>query len=741
MRSVGFVVALMLSVAACSGGSASERRPSAGTGGDNGSGGSSLIGPSGLGGTSTLGNLDAGQLPPLHGTVKSDSGDMITVSGMPATVKFHVELDDGSQPHIVWSVDDTRIGSVGDDGVFHANGYVGGKVTVTAKTPTGMASTTITVNVDITENPAAASDADKGLLTAGGAADASFKWLYPYDKTVFPRGLAAPTLQFAGTAPTTTYLKITAPSFSYQQFAAGATPFRVTIPDAIWKGVTLTAGAADKVIVSVTKLSGGQAAGPIGESWAVAQASLKGIVYYNTYKSPLANNGGVMRIRAGGTAEVVQAGCTVCHSVSANGNVLAVGMGNMPDERGDWNPVDSATYNLSAAGTATQRTQSSEGRLFSFAALTPDGKLGLVQGLPPGRSSPYTARGIVSTAGFPSKLVDTATGQDVAAPSLAALVKYATAPTFSPDAKHVAFANDDRLEAKCFAPACDDACTATCTRVMTVLDFDGTATPPAFSNPRDLLTQSGPGKAIAWPTFLPDSKAILYHEGDSFDSYVFNVAGADKPQGEQHAELRLVEVADKTVKTLNAVNGRNDAGVTYLPFGEMAEGRENYEPSVLPVAVGGYYWVLFTSRRVYGNTISPTSTNPSGPSAWGTEANPSVRKKLWMAAIDIDHATKADPSHPALFLPGQEIEAGNMRAFAALAPCKADNESCESGSDCCNGFCRETSRSTDGVPVLACVPPPPNTCSNVDEKCQSVADCCDQTDLCINNRCTSPPVK
>jgi hypothetical protein len=738
MRSVGFVVALALVIPACSGGE-TGKRPGSSSSTTAGAGGSTGFIGANTGGNNILGGIDA-SLPQLHGTVKADGGDMLTVSGAPATVQFHVVLDDGSMPHIVWSVDDTRIGSIGADGVFHANGFVGGKVTVTAITPTGMASTTITVNVDITDNPAAVSDADKATLTGGGAVDPTFKWLYPYDKTVFPRGLTAPSLQLDGTAATTTYLKITAPSFSYQQFAAGTSPIRVTIPDPVWNGVTLTAGATDKVTVAVTKLSGGQAAGPATESWAIAQASLKGIVYYNTYKSPLAQNGGVMRIRAGGTAEVVQAGCTVCHSVSANGSVLAVGIGNMPDEKGDWNPVDSATYDLSPAGTATQRTRSSEGRLFSFTGLTPDGKLGLVQGLPPGRSAPYTARGIVSTAGFPSKLVDTATGQDIAAPSLAALVKYATAPAFSPDAKHVAFANDDRLEARCLVPTCDDACAATCQRVMTVLDFDATTTPPAFSNARDLITQSGAGKAVAWPTFLPDSKAILYHEGDSFDSYVFK-SDANAPQGEQRAELRLVEVADKTIKTLEAINGRNAGGASYLPYGEVAEGRVNYEPSVLPVAVGGYYWVLFTSRRVYGNTISPTSTNPSGPSAWGTEANPSLRKKIWMAAIDIDHASKPDPSHPALFLPGQEIEAGNMRAFAALAPCKADNETCESGSDCCNGFCRETSRSADGVPMLACVLPPANTCSNTDEKCQTVTDCCDQTDLCINNRCTSPPVR
>jgi len=118
MRCVRFVVAAALVLSACAG-SESERRPGSSTSGAAGAGGSTgFIDPTSSGG-SMIGSLDA-SLPPLHGTVKSDGGDMLTVSGAPATVQFHVTLDDGSQPHIVWSVDDTRIGSIGADGVFHA---------------------------------------------------------------------------------------------------------------------------------------------------------------------------------------------------------------------------------------------------------------------------------------------------------------------------------------------------------------------------------------------------------------------------------------------------------------------------------------------------------------------------------------------------------------------------------------------------------------------------------------------
>jgi hypothetical protein len=250
-----------------------------------------------------------------------------------------------------------------------------------------------------------------------------------------------------------------------------------------------------------------------------------------------------------------------------------------------------------------------------------------------------------------------------------------------------------------------------------------------------VVTQAGAGKAIAWPTFLPDGAGIIFHEGDSFDSYVFTGGGA--PSLAQHAELRLVEVAGRTINPLNAVNGRTPTGSLYLPYGEAVEGRMNYEASVLPVAVGGYYWVLFTSRRAYGNTISPSSTAPSGANPWGTEVDPSPRKKIWIAAIDIAHVSSVDPSHPAFYLPGQELESGNMRAFAALAPCKPEGATCESGADCCGGFCRETARSAAGVPTLACVPPPVNTCSNTNELCTKSADCCDPGNVCINSRCAS----
>ena len=86
---------------------------------------------------------------------------------------------------------------------------------------------------------------------------------------------------------------------------------------------------------------------------------------------------------------------------------------------------------------------------------------------------------------------------------------------------------------------------------------------------------------------------------------------------------------------------------------------------------------------------------------------PSPRKKLWVAAINIDSQENppqkaADITHPAFYLDGQELTAGNMRAFWTLDPCEANGQSCQTGDQCCTGFCRQTTGSDGGSCSRAC---------------------------------------
>jgi hypothetical protein len=508
-------------------------------------------------------------------------------------------------------------------------------------------------------------------LQAGGNADPALAWLYPYDKTVFPRGLIPPTLQLGGIAADSAYVHMSCSTLDYKgYFKPPAGPTRIAMSQAMWDAVTHAVGAKDTLVVEVTKMSGGQVSGPVKESWSVAQGSLRGTIYYETYDSQLAGgfgSVGIMQIQPGAKQPVVlKTGCgNVCHTASADGSTLVAST----------TLTSSASYDLknNAAVIHAQPDES-----YTYGGLYPDGSILM-------SDTHYRTW----FPGTPSKLYDAHTGAVIPAPGWDGTITNGGTTAFSPDGKRFAFVHEDKDSGHTIA----------------VMDF--AMAQKTFSKLVDVATD--PSSFLGWPAFTPDGGWVVYHADSNAQFETDNGAVGD---------LFIVDVATRTVHRLDALDGYKGSGsATYLPANDP---QLSFAPTVLPEAVGGYYWVVFTSHRSYGNSIV-------------TQDNSDEYGKLWVAALDINPTPGKDASHPAFFLDGQETHADNLRGFWVLPPCKQNGQGCKSGDECCGGFCRSYD---GGAPT--CVPPP-GGCSNEYEKCSTAADCCNPAYQCINGRCAQPP--
>jgi hypothetical protein len=560
-------------------------------------------------------------------------------------------------------------------------------------TPTGP------VTIDDCASGASVSQSVASMLQAGGPVDPAMRWLYPYDKTVFPGGILPAVLQWvpqSGGADAV-YVHMRSSLFEYRG-CFGANPKRqLAVPDKAWTTAwQQSTGANDPLTVELTTLAGSTVSGPISEQWTWALGSLKGVVYYNTYTSPqVANNGAVMVIAPGaaqpmaflsipGTAPVGP--CISCHSLSSNGSMLVAQRHKYPPGL-----VQSESYDLMATPAPNPSSPLAKVTTddWGFSAVYPDGSRLLTDGTPNKTGAFFPAAagnnpGMVGPA--PSKMFDPRTGSAIPFTGLAA--KYAMMPSFSPDGTKVVFNDYD----------------AGMGHSLTVMDFDPATN--TFSNPKQIY--SDPSRYPGWPFFTPDSRWIAFALGDSS-----NFASLYNPPLPRVArgDLWMVDVATGTAHSLDAANGLSASGSSLLPYPGRDEHLDFY-PTVSPVPAGGYFWVFFTSRRNYGNVL--VDPNDGAPS-----------KKIWVTALTIGAGSGSDVSHPAFYLPGQELGSGNIRAFATLAPCKPNGPSCTTGIDCCGGTCNAGQCS------------PEQGCSPLDGRCSTAKDCCNTSLQCINGFCSA----
>jgi len=640
-----------------------------------------------------------------------------------------------------WRLDQGEFGDLSSSGVFTPSGKVGGVVKVTASAGNLKATTTLTVKLKMSQNGTTKANGNPGpggfggvggeglgpavtatvvkLLDGPATAPGTMKLLYPYNLTVWPLGILAPLIQWSSLPAGTgdgVVISLTGTFFEFKGYfarpkalAAGAAFSRHPIPQDVWTAATRST-AGSKLILKVTVASGGKAYGPLTQTWIVARGALKGTVYYQSYGTNLVKNytgavggdgkfgGATLAIKGGSTDPTLVAGKTgsssgyrVCHSVNAKGTRMVVQHGN--------NYKATSSYDLLKGYAETIYPSSTVGKL-GWIGMTPDGKLGLGNAapLPGGANNSFSA------------LYDMNTGAAVSAPGLLTFVTSAGFPMFSPDGKQVAF--------NFYTGPGDATIGAGDANKLVLMDF--AAATRTFSKPR-LLYKGAKGSRPGWPAFWPTGKAVLFQRELIGASEFF----ATRNNG--RGDLYWVDLASGASAPLAVLNGNS-----YLPTGPNKHDKDYqlaYEPTISPIASGGYAWVVFVSRRLYGNvaTINPWDSDPR----YYDHTKSPTCKKLWVAALDLNPTVGKDPSHPAFYLPAQELMAGNSRGFWVVDPCKPDGQPCQGGDECCNGYCSKDPKS--GKLVCGKFG---SKCAKEYDKCKQSVDCCDYPKVvCINGYC------
>jgi hypothetical protein len=576
---------------------------------------------------------------------------------------------------------------------------------------------------------------------------------------------------------------------------ANTTDPQITIPQVVWEAFEQTARGNDaQLLIQRLRSDGTTVELESKRTVHIVDGQLKGTVFYNTYSSQMnsSNTGAVLAIRPGATAPVVavqpSGKCTVCHTINTDGTRMIVagarptGTVQFDNSRrfdisnsSQW-PSPSVLNNYdSSTGTDTTNIQ---GDKFNFGGPWKDGSLYMTHGgkasysgdanwhAPPDYSRLYLAAS-------PGTAISVTNWTNVSA----------VTPKFSQDGTKLAFgfygASGQTLPQSPSGTLSAD----TTGKSLVVVDFGcstttctSTSTGWKVTNARNVTP--GVTHKIGWPTFTPSGNAVLYQrQYGSAKAFLTSWSASDlNTIGGAKAEIWMSNVpADKSTAAvpteLRALNGINASGSgSYLPVTPSTfspsyhaanasftinqsdncsntatvtgvnDYQLNYLPWMAPVQAGGFNWVVFTSRRMYGNIAydDPWDAEP-GPSACGgakcscTSGNPPT-KKLWIAAVNQNFTPGTDPSHPAFYLPGQELMAGNSDGYWVNSQCSAIGTSCSTSDDCCGGSgtspttrCSATTKTCQSI----------TTCAAPGQACAATSDCCSGlicggTGTCVN---------
>jgi hypothetical protein len=553
---------------------------------------------------------------------------------------------------VVWSFDQPPIGTMGQV-TFMPTGNVAGIGVLKATYGPAQDMTNVTVIIKKTIDPMGIGPFDGGV-----GPDPSMQIVYPYDNTVWPLKVASPIVQWNGAQNGDQYkLHLKEQFYEYTVYFQTDNPTRHLINEMEWLGFSESGQGAnnDPVTFELQRKSGGQVYNPVTQTWKIAQARLPGRVYYWELPSQCGNgNGRVLSIKPqeAQPIEFFQPGqCWGCHTVSRDGRTVAAVF-----ESGS--PFPTATIDVSVEPATYGAIQPGSGLGGTFSAFNHDGTK-VVQSNDPANA---VNSGLV--------IFDTMTAQ-VLNPN--AMGNGCGEPAWSPDGLMIA---------------------ATCGYPNGGWTFDqnnaelriGQVQPDGFTvaNITTLVPQNNgePGRP-AYPNFSPGNDWLIYGRPTSGSRSTGN------------GKLYMTSVDGQHNIRLDVASGDN----------------RSFNPTFAPLRAGGYYWVVFMSRRDYGNTL--------------VGAN---RQQLWMTAITDPPESMLDPSNPAFYVRGQEDCALSENAYFAPDPCNDDPQAgCESGIDCCSGHCIQMGE------VKQCGEKGP--CSEAGNACESDADCCEPGTPCVDGYC------
>jgi hypothetical protein len=610
--------------------------------------------------------------------------------------------------------------------------------------------TTASVVVNAVDTSAAGSYATS-FSGAGTGTDPGNTILYPYDGTVLPLGLQPPIVQWANNGFAASAVKVTlrypdtSPVFTWSGITSTESPVTTSVPglatatglaaapryalDAnVWSDFAQSAkgnatAMTSPAVITVQRIYGGKLYPETKVKVYFAPGQLKGKVYYQSYETQLVKNsnytvsgGGqvgaaTLAITPGASAPTLVAGvagttagegCRVCHVVSGDGSTLLTQMGT------SYGQTRRTSLTTSSPNDAV--FTSNTGGLFAWAALTPAADLAV------SHAGAAIATGPGTTY---STLYSMSTGTAISGTGLGSPFKAAT-PSFSPDETHLTF-NYYNYD----------------TRSLGIYDFNPSTL--KFTNLRSVYTP--PTGYVVWPTYTPASNQVIF--GVQYSG------GFGETWQSGTADLWRYDAATGTTDKMAKANGVNlPSGVNHVAATDAVM---NFEPTMNPsptANTGGFAWVVFTSRRLFGNvaTLAPSCSDARTCAADLTSPTP---KKLWMAAVNPTVLGGVDPSAPAFYLPGQELLAGNSRGFWVLDQCKpagtTSASSCDTDLDCCqvSGAAERcmASNSTPPITKFCTAVPTAGTCSADNTTCSTTSQCCAALSgsQCVLNVCTPPP--